>query len=241
MTREPRLVTVAHGTRHRSGNAVAAELTAAAGERLGMEAVASYVELHDPLLTDVLATGDRPAVVVPLLLSTGYHVRHDLPAALAAAPAPAVMAPPLGPHPLLTAALVERLVEAGAQPGHGVVLLAAGSTDPAADADLQGAVDLLSSALGAPARLATLTGRGARLPEVVRAGDAVVPYLLAPGYFAAKAREQALAAGAGVVADVIGPHPRVVDLIVERARTLVAHASGAGPARPVMKGPRGGY
>lgn len=222
MSRPPRLVTVAHGTRHPSGNAVAAELTARAGERLGMDAVASYVELHDPLFAEVVATTDRPTVVVPLLLSTGYHVRHDLPAALAAAPGPAAMASPLGPHPLLAAALVERLLEAGAERGQEAVLVAAGSTDPAADADLQAAADLLTGAWGAPVRLATLAGRGARVGDVVRPGDAVAPYLLAPGFFAGRAREQALSAGADVVADVIGRHRLVVDVIVEHARGLLA-------------------
>ena len=82
------LVTVAHGTRHPTGNDVARALTAAAGERLGMAAVTSYVELSEPLFADVMAALTEPAVVVPLLLSTGYHVTVDLPRAVARASAP---------------------------------------------------------------------------------------------------------------------------------------------------------
>ena len=66
-----RLVTVAHGTRSAAGNRVAADLTAAAGELLGLPATAAYVELCAPSLPEVLAASDEPTVVVPLLLSTG--------------------------------------------------------------------------------------------------------------------------------------------------------------------------
>ena len=51
-----RRVTVAHGTRRASGNEVARALTAAAGERLAMSAVESYVELSQPLFEDVVAS-----------------------------------------------------------------------------------------------------------------------------------------------------------------------------------------
>lgn len=214
-----RLVTVAHGTRTAAGNLVAASLTAAAGERLGVEARTSYVELCAPLFADVVASVDQPTVVVPLLLSTGYHLRHDLPAAVAAAPRSDLvhLGGALGPDPLLASAQVDRLREAGATPGQPVVLVAAGSSDPLATADLDAAATLLAEAWGAPVRLATLSGRGTRPEHVVRAGDAVSPYLLSTGYFHRKARHDALAAGASVVADVIGPHPLLVDLVCARA------------------------
>lgn len=218
----PRLVTVAHGTRTAAGNLVAAELTAAAGARLGWPATTSYVELCSPLFADVVATTAGPTVVVPLLLSTGYHLRTDLPAAVAAAAEPDLvrLGGSLGPDLLLAAAQVDRLREAGATPGQPVVLIAAGSSDPLATADLEGAAHLLAHAWGAPVRLATMSGLGTRPEHVVRAGDAVSPYLLATGHFHRKARHTALAAGASVVADVIGPHPRVVDLICARAESM---------------------
>ncbi len=219
-----RLVTVAHGTRTASGNVVAAALTAAAGERLGWRAEVSYVELCAPLFADVAARLDEPAVVVPLLLSTGVHVRRDLPAALDAAPAgrsgEVLLGGPLGPDPLLAAAQVGRLVEAGAEPGQSVVLVAAGSSDPDALDDLDGAARVLGELWGAPVRLATLGGLGPRPADVVRPGDVVSPYLLAPGYFARTGRQAALDAGAAVVADVIGAHPLVVDLLCQRASRM---------------------
>lgn len=216
-----RLVTVAHGTRQAAGNLVSAELTSLAASRLGLGAVASYVELCDPLFADVLVSSTEETVAVPLLLSTGYHVRQDLPAAVSAAPGEVRLGPPLGPDPLLAAAQVERLREAGASPGQPVVLVAAGSRDPLATADLERACDLLAGAWGGLVRLATVAGLGSRPGAVVQQGDAVSPYLLSTGHFFDRAREESLAAGASVVADVIGVHPLVVDLIVSRTRALL--------------------
>jgi sirohydrochlorin ferrochelatase len=96
-----RLVTVAHGTRTPAGNDVAREITQRAGARLGLETVCSFVELSAPLLADVVAGSSEPTVVVPLLLSTGFHLRHDLPAA-----AGALVADVIGAQSLI----VERVV-----------------------------------------------------------------------------------------------------------------------------------
>jgi sirohydrochlorin ferrochelatase len=60
---------------------------------------------------------------------------------------------------------------------------------------------------------------------VVGAGDAVSPYLLADGHFAQRTRSEC--AGADVVAEVIGPHERVVDLVVQRAEGLLAERRSA--------------
>lgn len=211
-----KLVTVAHGTRHPTGNDVARAVTAAAGERLGMTAVTSYVELSEPLFADVMAALTEPAVVVPLLLSTGYHVTVDLPRAVAAASVEVLLGAALGPDPMLALAQAERLREAGAIPGQRVVMVAAGSQDPAALPDLEAAALLLAEEWGGEVALATLGGDGLRPAEVVRPGDVVSPYLLAPGHFAERAREESL--GAAVIADVIGVHEAVVDLVVSRGR-----------------------
>jgi sirohydrochlorin ferrochelatase len=221
------LVTVAHGTRHRTGNGVAVELTRLAGARLGLAADVSYVELCEPLFADVVRASDQPTVVVPLLLSTGYHVRHDLPRAIADSPGAVDLGGPLGPDPLLAAAQVERLFGAGAASGQPVVLVAAGSNDPAASSDLRVAADLLGRRWGAPVRLATLAGLGPRIDEVVRPGDAVSTYLLAPGFFADRADAHARSAGATVVAAPIGAHPLLVDLLVARATSLLDRRSTA--------------
>lgn len=219
-----RLVVVAHGTRQLLGNAVASIIAKRAGRALGMESKAAYVELCEPLLPDVLTDG-QSSVVVPLLLSTGYHVKVDLPRA--AEGLPVTIGRALGPDPLLASAQVARLVAAGVSPGRPVVLVAAGSNDPEARADIAAAGLMLEEVWGGPVRVATVSGSGAPpVAEVVRSGDAVSPYLLAPGFFSDLVRARSDAAGAETVADVIGPHPDVVELVVRRASALLGDAGG---------------
>ena len=222
----PRLVTVAHGTRKRPANAVAEQTTRLAAQRLGLEAVTSYVELCGPLLADVLAASTRPTVVLPMLLSTGFHLRQDLPKALSGSAGPAVLGRSLGPHALLASAQVDRLRMAGGEPGRPLVMVAAGSSDQQATHDLDRAAHLLGRAWGAPVRVATLSGRGRRVEDVVRPGDCVSPYLLAGGHFADRLTSSARERGAVAVADVIGSHPNVVDLVCRRIRALL-RAGGA--------------
>jgi sirohydrochlorin ferrochelatase len=220
-----RLVTVAHGTRNPAGNQVAREITAAAGAALGVEAVCSYVELCEPLFETVVGASPTPTIVVPLLLSTGFHLRQDLPRMARAAAGPILLGRPLGAHHLLAEAQVAQLLAAGATRGSGrLVLVAAGSSDPLATRDLTRAAELLGLAWGEPGsvEVATLSALGRRPAEVVRPGNLVSPYLLAPGHFADRARTETLAAGAALVADVIGAHPLVVDLVVQRAQALAA-------------------
>ena len=230
---QPRLVTVAHGTRLANGNLVAGAITARAARRLGQPRPATtYVELCEPLLADVMAGNEMPTVVVPLLLSTGFHIKSDIPAALATSTAPALLARPLGPHPLLAEVMCQRLRGAGAQPGDPVVLGAAGSNDPDAAGDLEAARHLLQARWGAPVRVATVSGQGRPIPEVVEEarGDgrvAVAPYLLSPGFFSRRTHALAELAGAACVADVLGPHPLVAELVVRRFRAVLDAVSQA--------------
>lgn len=215
------LVTVAHGTRHAAGNEVARQLTTLAGDLLGVARLSAYVELCDPLLTDVMSEIAEPAVVVPLLLSTGFHMLTDLPDAVERASVPVALAPSLGPDPLLARAQVARLVAAGAEPGQDVLMVAAGSRDRAAVADLERARDHLAEAWDGSVRLTALAGPLPRPVDVVRPGDAVSPYLLAEGFFAGRVRDECATAAA--VAEVLGPHPLLADLVARRA---VAAAAG---------------
>lgn len=224
------LVTVAHGTRHAPGNEVARELTVLAGALLGVPARVSYVELCEPLLTDVMEEVDEPAVVVPLLLSTGFHLTTDLPNAVERARVPVTVAPSLGPDPLLARTQVVRLLLAGARPGQDVVLVAAGSRDRAAVTDLELARHHLAEAWEGRVRLAALAGPLPRPVEVVRPGDAVSPYLLAEGFFAGRVRDECRTAS--VVADVLGPHPLVAELVAARAVAATGTGGPAVPPRP---------
>ncbi|WP_208618615.1 sirohydrochlorin chelatase, partial [Streptomyces europaeiscabiei] len=111
----PALVLVAHGSRDPRALATVRTLMERVREqRPGLAVHLGHIELNEPLLPDTLAAlGDREAVLVPLLLSRGYHVKQDIPEMAAAAEARTRLAAPLGPHPLLVDALHTRLVEAG--------------------------------------------------------------------------------------------------------------------------------
>lgn len=218
----PPIVLAAHGTRHAPGNAVAADLAALVAARSGRPARAAYLELAAPLLDDVLASAPDGAVVVPLLLSGGVHLRHDLPHAVAQADGRARLAAALGPDRRLARVQAARLDAVGARRGEPVVLLAAGSTDPCVDADLARAAELLAQEWDAPVAVASLSGRGPRLAEVARPGMPVATYLLAEGHFARRARAEARAVGAGPVTQVLGPDPLVAELALARAAALPA-------------------
>jgi sirohydrochlorin ferrochelatase len=219
----PDLVLVAHGTRDPRGPKLLDRLAAAVRAVLpDVRVRLSYIELVPPLLADVTPTLTRPAVVVPLLLSTGYHVKHDLPEAVATAAVPVTLTPPLGPDRLLVTALAGRLEEAGALPGDPVVVAAAGSSDREAGVAVRRTATMLSSAWGGLVRCA-YASMGVSVSDVMRevrsdadpARIALAPYLLAPGRFATKVSRAAEADNARV-ADILGTHPAVVDLIRRR-------------------------
>ncbi|WP_166134114.1 sirohydrochlorin chelatase [Nocardioides ochotonae] len=194
-----RLVTVAR----RTGvpNRVAHEVTERAAHALGVPGVVSY----DPVV------GDPASIVVPLLLSSA----HDL------------TVPPLGPHPLIAAAQAARLVRAGARSGTPVVMVARGAHGPGIAGHLERAVELLANSWTGPVELATLTGPGPRPEELVRRRVAVSPYLLSPGTDADRIRGVARGAGATVVADVVGAHRFLTDLVVRRFRVGLARSRAA--------------
>src|SRR5690242_20109424 len=107
----PRLLVVAHGTRSAAGSATTSEVVAAvARARPGLQVDLCFLDVVQPTLTQALDATAATTVVVPLLLSTGYHVRQDIPAAVSGR-AQVRVARHLGPHPLLADALADRLTD----------------------------------------------------------------------------------------------------------------------------------
>ncbi|WP_040923931.1 sirohydrochlorin chelatase, partial [Saccharomonospora iraqiensis] len=73
-----------------------------------------YADVRAPDLTSVLRRVRGPAVVVPAFLASGYHVRTDIPAQVAASGHPDVtVTAAFGAAPELVGALHDRLREAG--------------------------------------------------------------------------------------------------------------------------------
>ena len=204
------LIAVAHGTASAAGSATTARLIEAVrAARPDVPVELCFLDVASPRLPDTLAArGDGPAVVVPVLLSTGYHVQSDIPAAIAPYPA-ARVARHLGPHPLLVDALVDRLGDASGP----VVLVGAGSSRPAARAELEETGRLLGERLGQPVPVLTMADdlRSAFRPL---APVRVATYLLAEGRFVDTLR--ATADGLGSVAPPLGVHPALVRLVWER-------------------------
>ncbi|WP_428954836.1 sirohydrochlorin chelatase [Streptomyces sp. cg35] len=241
---DPALVLVAHGSRDPRALATVGELAGRIREqRPGLTVRLAHIELNEPLLTDVLAglpDGGR-AVLVPLLLSRGHHVKRDLPrAAEAAAHLLTRVAEPLGPHPLLVDVLHERLREAG-WPAHlsergrrrtGVVLAAAGSRDPQAAVDTRRTAGLLARRLGVPVVPAYASGSAPDVATAVRALAArgrhrvgLASYFTAPGRFATETAA-AFAEARGVVAAPLGAHPDLARLVLHRYDGALAAPAG---------------
>ncbi|WP_211239470.1 sirohydrochlorin chelatase [Jiangella gansuensis] len=221
------LVAVAHGTRAPAGPVVLEELLGLVRDRLpGVDVRVAYVDVIGPTLEEVLTDLGGRAIVVPMFLASGYHVRVDVPAAVTATGSVATVTPALGPDPAIVAAVADRLATAGASgtsssgaAADSVVLAAAGSSDQDALAEVGVAADRLATVLGVevvPAYVTTAAPAvGQAVADLRAAGHrrvAVASYLLAPGLF----QQRLSSAGADVVAEPIGPHPLVADLIVAR-------------------------
>lgn len=229
----PALLAVAHGTRDPEGpRTVRALLDRVRALRPELRVAEAYAEIAAPSLEEAAASVDGPIIAVPLVLARGYHALVDIPGRVERVRPGAVTTRPLGPHPLLAAALADRLracVEAatGGEAGTGgegpepdaIVLGAAGSSDPAGLGDVAVAARRLSRHLGRPVRYGFVAAGRPGLPEVVaglRARGArriaVASYLLAPGFF----HDRIAAAGADLVTPPMGAHDAVAALVLRR-------------------------
>lgn len=230
----PVLIACAHGTRNVEGQAairqVMAEIEAL---RPGLTVVEAYVDVQEPELSGVVASlpEGTPAVVVPLLLSTGYHVKVDIPKAIKSRPEVSA-APPLGPDPRLAELLAARLRDSGLGDDDGVLLAAAGSSLPDGSVDSEEQARQLAELLpnkvrvayGASAEPNVPDGVAALRAELAEAEDGaagrvvVSSYLLATGYF----HDQLSKAGADVVTAPLLPSPVLAEIALERYDAVVA-------------------
>ncbi|MFC0599107.1 sirohydrochlorin chelatase [Streptomyces palmae] len=248
------LLLVAHGSRDpRHAATVASLAERVRWLRPGVRVETAFLDFTAPRVPRVLerlaAEEAGPVVAVPLLLTRAFHARSDIPAVLRAAGArhPGLtirQAAVLGPSPLLRAALERRLYEAGVRPGDrpstGVVLACAGTTDPEAVAVIEGVArrwrrtgwhavrPAFASAVRAGGPLSTEDAvRALRAAGCARV--AVAPYAIAPGRLPDRIAAGAAAAGAEVLAEVLGAAPEVARLLVRRYA-----AAAPQPAMPAV-------
>lgn len=236
--RVPVLIGCSHGTRSREGRDVLRALLRRIAQHAPGEVREAFVDVQSPDVAAVVAdhaqlTATRTreaesvqAVVVPLLLSLGYHVKDDIGGAVAGRAA--IAAAPLGPDPRLAEVMAQRLDEAGLRPEDTVVMAGSGTRDPEGVAQVHEMARLLSEQIG---REVTTGFAYAARPSVAEAVAAargrsgadsegrvvVASYVLAPGHF----HDLVAAAGADVVAAPLGDHELVAQIALERYETAL--------------------
>ncbi|HTX97347.1 MAG TPA: sirohydrochlorin chelatase [Mycobacterium sp.] len=230
------MILVAHGTRRAGGVAMVGDLAAQVSTLVGETVQVAFVDLLGPTPGEVLsrakATG-RPAVVVPAFLSRGYHVRADLPDHVAASGhRDVIVTPALGPSGQIARIVGDQLIKCGWRQSDSVILVAAGTSDDRARADLHITATLLSALTGSKVSLAFAATGDRKLQEAVhearRDGTRVVvaSYLLADGLF----QQRLHACGADLVSQPLGTHPGLARLIAHRFRRAMPSVACA--ARP---------
>lgn len=217
----PALVVCAHGTDDPEGQAAVLEIAAAAAQRLPDVTVeVAYVDVQEPKLdvvVDRLVAAGHRVVVVPVLLTLGFHTEVDVAEAISPHAGTVVSTGPLGPDPRLEDALVERLREAGAPEGSAVVVAVAGSSRPEAAEVGRGVARAVQERWAGPVTVGFLSAAEPRVSEAVaEAGGsgpvAVASYLISPGFFQRRLAE----AGGDVIAQPLGAHPGLVSVVLDR-------------------------
>lgn len=220
----PTLLAVAHGTEDPNGLAEVRRLiNIVRTKRPGLRIELCWLDRAEPSFPEQLAAVQGPLVVVPVLLSTGYHVKVDIAEAVAGRPQTAV-AQQLGPDPRISQVVFDRLM-AGREEHHeptDVVLFSAGSSDPEAFEQLKVVAAYVQAQLHKvehdpvqvwPAFLSREEDWAGPLPDE----SDVATYLLAPGRFNDMLRDHcAPIVGARYTAAPIGAHPQVAAVICDR-------------------------
>ncbi|MFF4544536.1 sirohydrochlorin chelatase [Streptomyces sp. NPDC001406] len=201
-------------------------------------------------VTELVERGVRRFAAVPLMLVSAGHAKGDIPAALAREKErhPGISytyGRPLGPHPALLSVLERRLDEALGTDAGGrtpldraevtVLLVGRGSTDPDANAEVHKAARLLWEGRGYAGVETAFVSLAA--PDVPSGLDrcaklgaqriVVLPYFLFTGILPDRVRQQTEDWAAAHpeldvrAADVIGPEPELLDLVMERYEEAV--------------------
>lgn len=216
------VVLVAHGTRSAHGQATTLAVRDRVAERLpDADVIAAYVDVQTPKVADAVAdqaATHEKVVVVPLLFCGGYHVQVDVEKAIAPVDN-AVSTGPLGPSELLAQLLVKRLEEAGVTRDDRVVMAAAGSSRPEANAGARAQARELAKLWGAPVDVAFGSAGTPRVPDAVMANRdhptarvVVASLLLGDGHFYRLLQ----GCGADVVTAPLGAADEVIDQILAK-------------------------
>lgn len=240
------ILTVSHGTSDPLGQQAIGAYAEAIHAAVDADVAAhAFVDVQQPDVPTALAAlpPEATIVIVPLLLSRGYHLGHDLPLAAAPFGERVIVADALGPDHRIAQVLRRRLREAGADPDDRLVLAAAGSSDRAGVEDALRTGLLLEAATQHPVTVGFLSAAAPRLHEAIarnRATDgarvAVASYLLAPGYFHDRTRTCAAdIVSAPLLTPDTPPAPELIAVARDRYSTALSASPGSASA---ARGPR---
>ncbi|NKX55122.1 sirohydrochlorin chelatase [Arthrobacter mobilis] len=220
------VVACAHGTDDPAGRALIDGLrldvgAAAAARGLNVLIHEAYVDVQQPALDDVVAglPPGEPAVVVPLLLSTGFHTRVDIRRAVEARPG-TVAAEAIGPDRRLASVLAGRLADAGLGEGDHVVVASAGTRVARGVEEVRQTARWLAEEIGRPVTVGFGAAAQPPVPAAVEAARSlpgcrrvlIASYLLAPGYF----HSVLTRAGADAVTAPLLPSPAIAECVTDR-------------------------
>ncbi|WP_159845122.1 sirohydrochlorin chelatase [Nocardia sp. CY41] len=238
--RPPALIAVAHGSRDpRSAATVAQVVGAVADARPDLDVRTAFLDLTAPSVEQVVdavaADGHTHAVVTPLLLGSAFHAKVDLPGLLAAAGARhrglrLTQADVLGVDAGLIGALRDRVLAAvggyaSADRRLGVAVAAVGSSSAAANARTAEVAARLAARTGWRTEICFATTQPSVTEAIARlrarGADQVLvaPWFLAPGLLTDRL---AHAARGAVHADVLGAHPALPRVVLDRYHAAIA-------------------
>ncbi len=251
------ILLVGHGSPNPEGNVEFLELARMASATMpGRVVQPCFIEFAEPELAEgfdrCVAAGARRVIVAPVILFAAGHLKGDIPEALTVARArhPGIeflSAQHVGLHPRLVGLAGERAAEAidGQADETALLVVGRGSSDPDANSDLCKVARLVWE--GRQTRIAEVAFIGVTQPDVpegLRRCAAlgarrivVLPYFLFTGVLIPRLRSIAAAfaeahPGLSVrVAPYLGPHPGLVQALIER---VDGAARDAGVARQAL-------
>jgi sirohydrochlorin ferrochelatase len=233
----PALIALAHGSRDpRSARTVREIVATTKRMRPDLRIEPAFLDHARPSLDTVVdrlaAKGEREIVVVPLLLTSAFHARVDVPQAVEAAAArhdgvAVRTAEVVGTDTSLLSVLDERLRtalrSARVRELDALVLASAGSSDPRANAVVARLARLWGARHHLPTSVAFASASPPSTGEAIREWRrqgrrhvAVGSLFIAPGLLPDRAAELALEAGAVAVSEPLGAHEEVARIILAR-------------------------
>lgn len=236
---------VGHGTREPEGTYGFLELVSSVQKQVRSYVQPAFLEIAAPSVSEgaehCLSTGAERLFVIPLFLFGGQDVKKKLPQALDEVrmghPQLAItLSPPIGPDRQILGILKERLqsvMSSGSPSETAVLLVARGFSDQDAVAEMEEIRARFAQEAGLRiVRHAFVEIASPSIQEGVQdcldfqpKKIVVLPYLLFPGLMQKKIRYQLelvrlhKAGGTPIqIADCLGPHPKLAELLIDRIR-----------------------